>query len=154
MEAYHQGDFQEAGLTSVFVQDNQSQSLRGVLRGLHFQQNHPQGKLVRVLSGEVFDVAVDIRPYSQTFGKWFGVTLSAENQKQLYLPEGFAHGFLVLSSSCELLYKCTEFYHPEDDRGIRWNDPQIGVQWPLELTGQPLLSKKDQALPSWASVTF
>ena len=130
METYNQNDFKEAGLDMVFVQDNQSMSVRGVLRGLHYQKQFPQGKLVRVVRGEVFDVAVDLRVDSETYGKWFGVTLSAENKKQFYIPEGFAHGFLVLSDEAEFVYKCTDFYHPGDEGGMAWNDPDIGIEWP------------------------
>jgi len=144
METYNYNDFKEVGLDMVFVQDNQSKSKKGVLRGLHFQKEHPQGKLVRVISGEVFDVAVDVRKGSQTFGKWHGVTLSAENRKQFYIPEGFAHGFLVLSDEAEFVYKCTDFYRPNDEGGILWNDPEIGVKWPLEGMGEPVLSEKDK----------
>ena len=134
----------------VFVQDNQSMSVKGVLRGLHFQKEHPQGKLVRVIKGTVFDVAVDLRSGSPTFGKWHGSILSDENKKQLYIPEGFAHGFLVLSDTAEFCYKCTDFYHPGDEGGLAWNDPQIGILWPQveddHLTdGTPLiLSEKDR----------
>ena len=130
METYNQNDMKAAGLDMVFVQDNQSSSSKGVLRGLHFQINHPQGKLVRVISGEVFDVAVDLRKGSETYGKWHGEILSAENKKQFYIPEGFAHGFLVLSDTAEFCYKCTDFYHPGDEGGIIWNDPDIGIKWP------------------------
>ena len=132
VETYNQNDMKEAGLDMVFVQDNQSMSTRGVLRGLHFQKQFPQGKLVRVVRGKVFDVAVDLRSDSKTYGKWFGVELSAENMKQFYIPEGFAHGFLVLSDEAEFCYKCTDFYHPGDEGGLAWNDPEIGVEWPLE----------------------
>ena len=125
VETYNQNDMKEAGLDIVFVQDNQSMSTRGVLRGLHFQKQFPQGKLVRVVRGKVFDVAVDLRSDSKTYGKWFGVELSAENMKQFYIPEGFAHGFLVLSDEAEFCYKCTDFYHPGDEGGLAWNDPQI-----------------------------
>ena len=135
METYNYEEFKEAGLDMVFVQDNQSSSTKGVLRGLHYQKKHTQGKLVRVLSGEVFDVAVDIRKGSKTYGKWFGVELSADNFKQFYIPKGFAHGFLVLSEQAEFCYKCTDFYHPDDEGGLAWNDPEIGVEWP-ELTGE------------------
>lgn len=135
METYNQKDFEEAGLNMVFVQDNQSMSVKGVLRGLHYQKQFPQGKLVRVVRGTVFDVAVDLRSNSKTYGKWFGVELSAENKKQFYIPEGFAHGFLVLSDEAEFCYKCTDFYHPGDEGGLAWNDPQIGIQWP-RLTGE------------------
>ena len=130
METYNQNDMKAAGLDMVFVQDNQSSSSKGVLRGLHFQINHPQGKLVRVISGEVFDVAVDLRKGSKTYGKWHGEILSADNKKQFYIPEGFAHGFLVLSDTAEFCYKCTDFYHPGDEGGIIWNDPDIGIKWP------------------------
>ena len=147
METYNQREMAEAGLNMAFVQDNQSMSRRGVLRGLHFQLHHQQGKLVRVISGEVFDVGVDLRPGSPTYGKWHGEFLSAENKKQFYIPEGFAHGFYVLSETAEFCYKVTDFYHPDDEGGIRWNDPDIGVQWPL-LDGVPvLLSEKDKAQP-------
>jgi dTDP-4-dehydrorhamnose 3,5-epimerase len=120
----------KAGLNIVFVQDNQSMSSKGVLRGLHYQKEHPQGKLVRVIHGSVFDVAVDLRNNSKTFGKWFGITLSADNHKQFYISEGFAHGFLVLSDYAEFCYKVTDFYHPDDEAGILWNDPKIGIEWP------------------------
>ncbi|MBQ2734963.1 MAG: dTDP-4-dehydrorhamnose 3,5-epimerase [Clostridia bacterium] len=130
METYNQNDMREAGIDAVFVQDNQSMSVKGVLRGLHYQKEHPQAKLVRVIRGEVFDVAVDLRVGSATFGKWFGVLLSAENRKQFYIPEGFAHGFLVLSDVAEFCYKCNDFYHPGDEGGLAWNDPSVCVQWP------------------------
>lgn len=129
METYNKRDMEEAGLNMNFVQDNQSMSTKGVLRGLHFQKQFPQGKLVRVIKGKVFDVAVDIRKGSKTYGKWFGVELSEENKKQFYIPEGFAHGFLVLSDVAEFCYKVTDFYHPNDEGGIAWNDPLIGVDW-------------------------
>ena len=147
METYNQNDMREAGLDLVFVQDNQSMSRRGVLRGLHYQKQYPQGKLVRVISGEVFDVAVDLRSGSATFGKWHGEILSAENKKQLYIPEGFAHGFYVLSETAEFCYKVTDFYHPNDEGGIRWNDPEIGIHWPLLDHVPVLLSEKDKAQP-------
>lgn len=129
-ETYNQKDFEEEGLNMVFVQDNQSMSKKGVLRGLHFQKEFPQGKLVRVIRGEVFDVAVDMRPGSKTYGQWFGVELTAENKKQFYISEGFAHGFLVLSDEAEFCYKVTDFYHPGDEGGVAWNDPTIGIEWP------------------------
>ncbi|MBE6601683.1 MAG: dTDP-4-dehydrorhamnose 3,5-epimerase [Ruminococcaceae bacterium] len=135
METYNQNDMHEAGLDMVFVQDNQSMSVKGVLRGLHFQKQYAQGKLVRVIKGAVFDVAVDLREGSETFGKWYGVELTAENHKQFYIPEGFAHGFLVLSDTAEFCYKCTDFYHPGDEGGLAWNDPKIGIKWP-ELVGE------------------
>lgn len=134
VETYNQRDMQENGLNMVFVQDNQSMSVKGVLRGLHFQKQYPQGKLVRVISGRVFDVAVDLRAGSKTYGKWYGVELTAENKKQFYISEGFAHGFLVLSDTAEFCYKVTDFYHPGDEGGLAWNDPAIGIEWP-ELTG-------------------
>ena len=130
METYNQYDMHEAGLDMTFVQDNQSCSVKGVLRGLHFQKEYTQGKLVRVVKGSVFDVAVDLRGGSQTYGKWYGVELTEENKKQFYIPEGFAHGFLVLSDIAEFCYKCTDFYHPGDEGGLAWNDPDIGIQWP------------------------
>ena len=144
VETYNQNDMKEAGLDMVFVQDNQSMYTRGVLRGLHFQKQFPQGKLVRVVRGKVFDVAVDLRSDSKTYGKWFGVELSAENMKQFYISEGFAHGFLVLSDEAEFCYKCTDFYHPGDEGGLAWNDPEIGVGWPLEEGVDLIISEKDQ----------
>lgn len=130
METYNKNDMTEAGLSLNFVQDNQSSSSKGVLRGLHYQKNFPQGKLVRVIRGKVFDVAVDLRKGSSTYGKWYGVELSEENKKQFYIPKGFAHGYLVLSEWAEFCYKCTDFYHPGDDGGLTWNDPEIGIEWP------------------------
>lgn len=135
VETYNQNDMLNAGLDMVFVQDNQSQSIRGVLRGLHFQKLHPQGKLVRVVQGEVFDVAVDLRPGSGSFGKWFGIRLTEDNHRQLYIPEGFAHGFLTLSDRAKLCYKVTDFYHPGDEGTIAWNDPELGISWP-GVTGE------------------
>ena len=135
METYNQKDMAEAGLNMVFVQDNQSMSVKGVLRGLHFQKEFPQGKLVRAIKGRVFDVAVDLRPGSETYGQWHGVELTAENKKQFYISEGFAHGFLVLSETAEFCYKVTDFYHPGDEGGLAWNDPTIGIQWP-DVVGQ------------------
>ena len=143
-ESFNQRDFQDAtGWTPAFVQDNHSGSARGVLRGLHYQIHQPQGKLVRVTVGEVFDVAVDLRRSSPTFGKWAGTNLSAENRRQMWVPPGFAHGFLVLSEFAEFLYKTTDFYAPEFERCIAWNDPDLGIAWPLQ--GDPLLSVKDAA---------
>ena len=153
METYNQNDFKEAGLNMVFVQDNQSMSVKGVLRGLHFQKQYPQGKLVRAVRGTVFDVAVDLRTHSETYGKWYGVELSAENKKQFYIPEGFAHGFLVLSDEAEFCYKCTDFYHPNDEGGILWNDAEVGVEWPMPegMTAADLiLSDKDKVQKSFA----
>lgn len=135
METYNQRDMEENGIYINFVQDNQSMSVKGVLRGLHFQKNYPQTKLVRVIKGCVFDVAVDLRKDSKTFGKWYGIELTEENKKQFLVPRGFAHGFLVLSETAEFCYKCDDFYHANDEGGLAWNDPQIGVQWP-ELTGE------------------
>jgi len=144
VETYNQQDFKEAGLNMTFVQDNQSMSVRGVLRGLHFQKQFPQGKLVRVIRGAVFDVAVDIRPGSLTYGKWFGVELTAENKKQFYIPEGFAHGFLVLSDEAEFAYKCTDFYHPGDEGGLAFDDPEIGIIWPVQDGVELIISDKDR----------
>lgn len=135
VETYNEKDMKEAGFDVTFVQDNQSSSTKGVLRGLHFQKQYPQGKLVRVMKGRVFDVAVDLREKSATYGKWFGVELSEDNFKQFYIPEGFAHGFLVLSESAVFCYKCTDFYHPGDEGGIAWNDPKIGIDWP-DVSGE------------------
>lgn len=153
METYKQSDFVTGGIGCVFVQDNQSSSVRGVLRGLHFQIEHPQSKLVRVVSGKVFDVAVDLRKDSATYGKWEGVVLSAENKRQFFIPRGFAHGFLVLSDSAEFCYKCDDVYHPGDEGGLMWNDPKIGIEWPA-LDGddhfdesQLVLSDKDRRHP-------
>ncbi len=163
METYNQDDMREVGLNSVFVQDNQSMSTRGVLRGLHFQKRYPQGKLIRVIKGTVFDVAVDLRNGSDSYGKWYGLELSEENRRQCYIPAGFAHGYLVLSDVAELCYKCTDFYHPGDEAGIAWNDPEIGILWPgvigaypgnasaagytLEDGAELILSAKDQQWP-------
>lgn len=135
METYSQRDMAEVGVDIIFVQDNQSMSVRGVLRGLHFQKQYPQTKLVRVIKGKVFDVAVDLRTDSDTYGKWFGILLTEENKKQFLIPKGFAHGFLVLSDTAEFCYKCDDFYHANDEGGIAWNDPAIGIQWP-ELLGE------------------
>lgn len=143
METYNRGDFHRAGLTMEFVQDNESSSVRGVLRGMHFQIKYPQGKLVRVTKGEVYDVAVDIRPGSATYKQWEGAYLSAENKRQLYIPPGFAHGFLVISETAEFCYKCSEFYHPEDEGRLKWNDPELGIDWPAEGM-EILLSEKDR----------
>lgn len=144
METYNFEDFKAAGLDMVFVQDNQSKSKRGVLRGMHFQTQHPQGKLVRVIKGEVYDVAIDLRKGSKTYGKWYGVLLTDENKRQFYVPEGFAHGFLVTSEEAEFVYKCTDFYHPEFEGGILWNDPEVAIEWPLEGIEEVLLSEKDR----------
>ncbi|MGN1139124.1 MAG: dTDP-4-dehydrorhamnose 3,5-epimerase [Ruminococcus sp.] len=160
METYNENDMKEAGINITFVQDNQSMSTKGVLRGLHFQKEFPQTKLVRAIKGSVFDVAVDLRANSETYGKWYGVELTQENKKQFLIPKGFAHGFLVLSDTAEFCYKCDDFYHPNDEGGLAWNDPEIGIEWPqtegdyqgncevgnYHLTdGTPLnLSEKDQ----------
>ena len=146
METYKESDFKEAVLDYNFVQDNQSSSRKGVLRGLHFQKTHPQAKLVRVLKGEVFDVAVDLRKDSPTYGQWVGVVLSEENKRQFMIPRGFAHGFVVMSDYAEFAYKCDELYHPEDEGGIMWNDPAIGIEWPE--VGEIILSEKDKVHPS------
>lgn len=145
METYNEKEFKAAGLDYKFVQDNQSKSKKGVLRGLHFQKTYPQAKLVRVLKGEVFDVAVDLRKGSKTYGKWVGFILSEENKRQLMIPRGFAHAFLVLSDTAEFTYKCDEFYHPEDEGGLIWNDPDINIQWPSD--SEPILSEKDKKNP-------
>ena len=144
METYNQNDFDELGLNMKFVQDNESKSKRGVLRGLHFQKKHPQGKLVRVIKGSVYDVAVDIRKNSKTFGKWVGVELSEENKKQFYIPEGFAHGFLVLSEEAQFVYKCSDFYYPEDEGGIIYNDSTINISWPIPEDMEVVISEKDK----------
>ena len=144
METYQYEDFKAAGIDQIFVQDNQSASVKGVLRGLHFQIQYPQDKLVRVLKGEVYDVAVDIRPGSKTYGKYFGVRLSAENKKQFFIPKNFAHGFLVLSDMAEFAYKCTDFYHPNDEGGILWNDPDIGIDWPVPDDMELIMAEKDR----------
>lgn len=154
METYKESDFREAGLNYSFVQDNQSASRKGVLRGLHFQENFPQAKLVRVLKGEVFDVAVDLRKDSETYGQWVGVLLSEQNHREFMIPRGFAHGFVVVSDYAEFAYKCDELYHPEDEGGIMWNDPDIGIKWPK--VGEIILSPKDQKHPmlSECKITF
>lgn len=149
LESWNAKSFADAGIAVDFVQDNHSRSAHGVLRGLHYQLENPQGKLVRVTQGAVFDVAVDIRRSSPTFRQWVGVELSADNHRMLWIPPGFAHGFLVLSDSADFLYKCTTLYHPPSDRGIRWDDPDIGIQWP-SLSGEPQLSAKDAAAPRLA----
>ena len=148
-ESYSERDFRCAGLTLPFVQDNQSGSGKATLRGLHFQKTRPQGKLVRALQGEVFDVAVDLRQDSGSFGKWHSVILSAEKQNQFYVPPGFAHGFLALTDQAIFAYKCTDFYYPEDEGGIIWNDPDIGIKWP-DLGMEYILSEKDRKLPSFS----
>ena len=155
METYNENDMKEAGFDITFVQDNQSASVKGVLRGLHMQRDYPQTKLVRVISGEVFDVAVDLRKGSETFGKWYGIELSEENKKQFFIPKDFAHGFLVLSDYAEFCYKVTDFYHPNDEGGLMWNDPTIGVEWPMPEGMGPddlILSDKDKV--NWSYEEF
>lgn len=150
IETYNYQDFKEAGIPEIFVQDNQSASKKGVLRGLHFQINFPQDKLVRVIKGEVFDVAVDLRPGSPTFGKWHGELLTEKNKKQFFVPKNFAHGFYVVSDYAEFCYKCTDFYHPGDEGGLMWNDPEIGVQWPIDPNVEMILSERDTKWESFA----
>ena len=149
LETYKKPDFVAGGIDAEFVQDNQSLSSRGVLRGLHFQNNYPQAKLVRVVSGEVYDVCVDLRPESPTLGKWEGALLSGENKRQLFIPRGFAHGFYVLSESAVFAYKCDDVYHPNDEGGIKWDDEKIGIDWPIPEGETPLLSDKDCLHPSF-----
>lgn len=153
METFKKSDFAAAGIDKEFVQDNESSSAKGVLRGLHFQKNHTQGKLLRVTHGEVFDVAVDVRPGSAAFGQWVGEILSSEKKNMLYIPEGFAHGFLVLSDTAEFVYKCTDVYDPASEGGIRWNDPDIGIDWP-ELDCGYKTSEKDEKHPSFKEQSF
>lgn len=149
METYNQKDFEEIGITCTFVQDNQSASKKGVLRGLHFQKEFPQAKLVRVIKGSVYDVAVDLRKGSPTYGKYYGVTLTEENKKQFFIPRGFAHGFIVLSDEAEFAYKCDDLYHPGDEGGLIWNDPTIGIDWPLdEVNTELIFSEKDKKWPT------
>lgn len=158
METYREENFVAGGIDASFVQDNQSSSVQGVLRGLHFQIEHPQAKLVRVISGTVFDVAVDLREGSPTWGQWEGVVLSAENRRQFFVPRGFAHGFLVLSDTAEFCYKCDDIYHPGDEGGIMWNDPELGIEWPAFLDEKTLdpakviLSDKDKIHPALSSL--
>jgi dTDP-4-dehydrorhamnose 3,5-epimerase len=150
LETYHADKYRAAGVEGIFVQDNHSHSIRGTVRGLHAQCRRPQGKLVRVLRGEIFDVAVDIRPSSPSFRRWVGVRLSAESFRQMYIPPGFAHGFCVLSETADVEYKCTELYDPADEVGILWNDPELGITWPVR---EPILSQKDRAAPRLAELT-
>ncbi len=149
LESWHERKYREAGIPGTFVQDNHSRSVRGTLRGLHAQRARPQGKLVRALRGEIFDVAVDIRPGSRTYGRWVSATLSEDNFRQIFVPKGFAHGFCVLSETAEIEYKCTDFYDRSDEIGVRWDDPEIGIAWPLK---DPLLSPKDAALPTLSAL--
>lgn len=146
LETYHRRKYQEGGIPGDFVQDNHSHSVRGTLRGLHAQRRRPQGKLVRAVEGEIYDVAVDARPGSATFGRWTAATLSAENFRQLYVPPGFLHGFCVLSPTAQVEYKCTDFYEPADEIGVLWNDPELAIPWPVK---DPVLSEKDRRLPTW-----
>ncbi len=152
MESYHAAKYAEFGITVSFVQDNQSHSVRGTLRGLHYQHEHPQAKLCRVVQGEVFDVCVDLRRGSPTFAQWYGVVLSAENRRQVFIPTGFAHGFQVVSETADFLYKCSDFYTPQDEYGLAWNDPDIGIEWPLIIT--PLIAPKDAGLPMLAQISI
>jgi dTDP-4-dehydrorhamnose 3,5-epimerase len=152
IESYNLRDFASLGINVNFVQDNHSFSRKGVLRGLHFQFKHPQGKLVRVISGKVFDVAVDLRPESSTFGKWFGVELSDVNGLQFYIPPGFAHGFISLEENTHFFYKCTDFYYPEDELGIVWNDPFLNIQWPIGHVNEVIISDKDKKLLPFSEV--
>jgi len=152
IESYNKRDFKEIGLDVDFVQDNHSFSRKGVLRGLHFQLKHPQGKLVRVISGRVFDVAVDLRSNSPTFGKWYSVELSGENTLQFYIPPGFAHGFISLQDNTHFLYKCTDFYYPNDELGIIWNDLDLNIHWPLDQVSEVIISEKDKSLPKFEEV--
>lgn len=154
METWQASKFAAAGIDETFVQDNQSRSRRGTLRGIHYQIRQPQGKLVRVTYGEVFDVAVDLRRNSPTFGQWVGEHLSAENHRQLWVPPGFGHAFLVLSEFADFEYKCNDFYAPEHERAILWNDPSLGIDWPLEGIGTPLISDKDAAADKWGQAEF
>ncbi len=149
METYHHGHYQEFGFSRFFVQDNLSFSKQGTLRGLHYQIKHPQAKLVQAITGEIYDVAVDIRPDSSTFGKWTGVLLSEQNRRQVFIAEGFAHGFCVLSATAHFLYKCSDFYNPDDEGGIIWSDPTIGIKWPVK---DPVLSDRDKQLPRFSEV--
>ena len=150
VETWQTKRYEEAGINLPFVQDNYSMSTKGILRGLHFQKKHPQGKLVMVSQGEVFDVAVDLRKNSPTFGQWFGSLLTAENQHQLWVPPGMAHGFVVLSETAHFHYKCTDYYHPEDEGSIRWNDPEVDVKWPISF--EPVVSEKDAKAPFFADI--
>ncbi len=152
LEVWNRDTFRNAGFDIRFVQDNHSRSQRGILRGMHYQTEHTQGKLVRVTAGAVFDVVVDLRRSSPTFGRWCGATLSADNHRMMWVPPGFAHGFLVLSEYADFLYKCTEFYHPESEVSLAWDDPTVGIQWPLEDGARPSLSAKDAAGLPWSDI--
>ncbi|WP_347331359.1 dTDP-4-dehydrorhamnose 3,5-epimerase [Marinimicrobium locisalis] len=152
METFRDSWFRENVADVTFVQDNHSKSRQGILRGLHYQEQQPQGKLVRVVSGEVYDVAVDVRPGSPSFGQWVGCFLSAEDKRQLWVPAGFAHGFMVTSGSAEFVYKCTDYYHPDSERSIRWDDPDLAIDWPVERVGEVMLSEKDKNGMSFSEV--
>ena len=154
MESYHRREYAAAGIDVEFVQDNQARSVRGTLRGLHFQKKRPQAKLVRVLQGRVFDVAVDLRGDSETFGLWHGELLDAESHRQFFVPVGFAHGYLVLTETAVFAYKCSDFYAADDEGGLLWSDPDVDIRWPLDDVGQPLLSDKDQGLPGLKDLDF
>lgn len=154
METWHAGKFADGGISEDFVQDNHSRSGQGILRGLHYQVNRPQGKLVRVLHGEVFDVAVDLRKKSATFGQWVGMYLSSENKKMLWVPPGFAHGFYVTSQVADFFYKCTDFYMPANERAIRWDDPDLAIDWPLINKTEPVLAPKDKAAVPFAKAEY
>ena len=155
MESYSEREFKAGGLEVTFVQDNHSRSNKGVLRGMHYQKERPQGKLVRIPRGAVYNAVVDLRKNSSTYGKWFGVELSDENKKMLYIPPGFAQGFLILSDGTDYMYKCTEFYYPEDEGGFMWDDRTVGIQWPLEkVDGKVILSEKDRSWPSYDDMGF
>ena len=154
MESYSKRDMKAAGLDVNFVQDNQSMSIKGVLRGLHFQKKHPQGKLIRVIQGAVFDVAVDVRKDSPTYGQWFGIELSEENNRQMYIPEGFAHGFYVLTDIAKLFYKVTDYWYADDEVGIPWNDPSIGIHWPVSEGEVPILAEKDKSYSAFKDIRW
>ncbi|MGE9549668.1 dTDP-4-dehydrorhamnose 3,5-epimerase [Erwinia amylovora] len=154
METWQQKKFEELVAPRQFVQDNHSKSAHGILRGLHYQTENTQGKLVRVVAGEVFDVAVDMRESSATFGQWVGVLLSAKNTRQLWVPEGFAHGFYVTSESAEFVYKCTDYYNPAHEHTLQWNDPTVGIEWPVDASSGPLLSAKDQVGKLFSEAVF
>jgi dTDP-4-dehydrorhamnose 3,5-epimerase len=154
LESWQERKFAAAGIRATFVQDNHSRSTRHTLRGLHYQLRHPQGKLVRVVAGRVYDVAVDLRRHSPHFGRWVGATLSADDHDMLWVPPGFAHGFLVLSDSADFLYRCTDFYAPQDERAILWNDPQLGVAWPLPTGVEPVLSGRDAVAGSFRDAEY
>jgi len=152
METYNHKEFSQLGINTIFVQDNHSKSKKGVLRGLHFQKKHPQAKLIRVVSGTIYDIAVDLRKKSPTFGKWYGIELSSENKKQIYIPQGFAHGFLTLSEEADVLYKASDYYHPEDEYGIIWNDPDLNINWQVDKVDSIIISQKDKSFKSFDKI--